>query len=1180
MSGIINELNIIPVGSKPNRFLFSREIKALVGLLLLVFYSQFFAAPAQAATYSFMNIPFAWDTPSGAATTVAWSGLCTNYPGGDDEYSLVNFPGGFTFTFAGTAYSQVRIMSNGMVQFGAADQGIHRDYTPVALPAPANTNGTPGGCSNLAPTNLLQMYWLDINTAPNIAGALVKYELLGSSPNRRFVITYNNVALYGNPATRYTFQVVLRESAAGVNGNFEYRYTSGASTGTGATVGVQVGAADFTQYAFNQAFIDTTNGTNILWYPQTTLASAAAIYHFDEALWDGTAGQVIDSSGNLPATNATSVGTANTGATTKCGSGRSGNFPANTLNTVINAVATPLTLSNSGSVDFWYRSNVAWNSGTAAMLFDATTVATRPFYLMRTATGALQFTISDSAAVIRTTTSAAQAFAANTWQHVGVSWVFLTGTNQTYVQIFLNGVLLTSARYTTTGTIAALSTLYIGDNRTSGVTPSAGTPNSANGLIDEVKVYTAQINAYQAAADMSCTALIDHLLIQSSGSGLTCAASTLTVVACQNAACTVNYTAGVTGTFSASGPPPTVNWDGTTGGAAGAGFATGGSGTAAKNMQVATAGTVTFGITSPTPVPTNATVCNFGTNAPANNNCVFTASSAGFIFSSTITGNSYTIPAQVSGIATAANALYLRALQASTTNPAVCTPAIISSTTSVNMGYTCNNPAICLAGNLATINATAIAPAGTAVSLAFDANGSAPITVRYDDAGQITLNSTATVIPFGGATAVTLNGSSNAFVVAPHHFSFSAIPAAPIKAGNNFSTTVTAYNGLATPTATGNFGKETPAQGVILTQTLVQPAGAGASPGALTAPTFTAYSGGSTTATTSWSEVGLITLTATIANYLSSGLSATGISTNIGQFIPDHFNTVATQGCVAGSYTYSGQPFTVQVSAMNGATPTPAVTQNYDGTVNTSPNFSNTVTLSDASGGGVGTLAPASAPLTTFNAGVAPVTLAYTFTSRTTVPTLITLRAAYTNAAPAYTVTSSGFTEGTSTIRSGRARFNNAHGSEILALPVPFRTEYWNSGWVINASDSCTGDATLGAANAVSVALTPPGAWAVGVACVQDSGSPGLSGAGCAAAGPAVQKYKEGATPTIGFAGNFNFWLKAPGAGNTGAVTMTGSVPTWLQFPWGGGAAINPTARATFGVYKGANEFIYLRENY
>ncbi|KXS32287.1 MAG: hypothetical protein AWT59_1601 [Candidatus Gallionella acididurans] len=45
-------------------------------------------------------------------------------------------------------------------------------------------------------------------------------------------------------------------------------------------------------------------------------------------------------------------------------------------------------------------------------------------------------------------------------------------------------------------------------------------------------------------------------------------------------------------------------------------------------------------------------------------------------------------------------------------------------------------------------------------------------------------------------------------------------------------------------------------------------------------------------------------------------------------------------------------------------------------------------------------------------------------------------------------------------------------------------------------------------------------------------------------------------------------------------MTVTGNVPSWLQYPWLGGAAINPTALATFGVYKGPNQFIYQRENY
>lgn len=1171
MNGIISVLSNMPVFGKLNRSRFSCAIKSFAGLMLLISATQFFTVQAQAATYSFVNIPFAWDTPSGTATTVTWSGLCTAYPGGDDDYALVNIPSGFTFTFAGTAYSQVRVMSNGVIQFGAADQGFHRDYTPVALPAPASNIGIPAGCPNLAPTNLLQMYWLDINTAPNIAGALVQYELLGSSPSRRLVITHNNVALYGNTATRYTFQVVLRESASGVNGNFEYRYTSGSSTGTGATVGVQVGAADYTQYAYNQAFIDTTNGTNILWYPQTTLASAAGIYHFDEASWNTTAGQVIDSSGNSQ--NATSVGTATTVATTKCGSGRSGSFPSNTSNALIYAVATPFTPGKFGAIDFWYYSNVAWNAANSqAMLFDATTVAGRPFYLMKTATGALQFTVSDSAAAISTTTSAAQAFAANTWQHVGVSWVFLLGSNQTYMQIFLNGALLTSARYTTTGTIASLSTLYIGDNRTSGVTPSAGTPNSANGLIDEVNIYNAQINAYQATADMSCIALIDHLLIQSSGTGLTCAANTLTIVACQNAACTVNYTAGVTGTLTPSSP--TVNWDGTTGGAIGAGFATGGSGTASKNVQVPTAGTVTFGIATPTPVPFNATACNFGTNSPANNNCVFTANSVGFIISNSVTGSSYTIPAQVSGIA--ATGLYLRAVQASTTNPAVCTPAIISSTTSVSMGYTCNNPATCQAGNLATINATAIAPAGTAVSMAFDANGSSPITVRYDDVGRITLTSTATVTPFGGATAVTLTGSSNAFVVAPHHFGFSSVTAGLIKAGNPFSATVTAQNALGATTP--NFGKETAPEGVTLSSNLVSPAG-GNNPvlanNAIAGGTF--VNGVATVNNLSWGDVGLITLTGNLTSgstnlcstlpshdgYLCFGQTATGTSANVGRFIPDHFDTITSGGmpCPTGltcpiqfnGFIYSGQPFTTQLIARNlgGGT-----TLNYD----SARGYSKAVTLTawNAAGGatanpGGGALTLNTVPSTAFNLGVATTsTPTYTFTTTPTAPTDVYIRADESLGGDGVTsLRGVSSVEGGIKVVSGRLKISSAHGSELLPLPIGVTIQYWNN---TNYVTSTTDSTTVIANAAINAGLNN---WQK-----KPATSTFAAGSTSAVAPPASVAFVNG----VG-----SFKLAAPGAGATGSVDINNIGLSYLPGNIG---------RATFGVYKGANEFIYLRENY
>jgi MSHA biogenesis protein MshQ len=80
--------------------------------------------------------------------------------------------------------------------------------------------------------------------------------------------------------------------------------------------------------------------------------------------------------------------------------------------------------------------------------------------------------------------------------------------------------------------------------------------------------------------------------------------------------------------------------------------------------------------------------------------------------------------------------------------------------------------------------------------------------------------------------------------------------------------------------------------------------------------------------------------------------------------------------------------------------------------------------------------------------------------------------------------------------------------------------------------------------------------------------------------------------------------LATPGAGNDGSVTLTvnlgasaagstcttqGGAPVsattanlpHLQGNWSGGAFDqNPTARATFGVFRGSEEVIFIRENY
>jgi hypothetical protein len=730
-------------------------------------------------------------------------------------------------------------------------------------------------------------------------------------------------------------------------------------------------------------------------------------------------------------------------------------------------------------------------------------------------------------------------------------------------------------------------------------TGSYGSTPGSNGMV----------NSSLAAASIPGVALgssvcggPDHLVLQSSGSGLTCAANTLNVIACANAACSSLYTAGVTGTLSSTG---TVSWDGGTGGAAGSGFVIpSGSSNVSKSMQVSTAGTVTLAVSTATPAPLNpTTICNFGNNPPANNNCVFTANSAGFIFSGSNTGNSYTIPSQISGKATPT--LYLRALQASTTNPAVCTPAIIGQTTAVNMGYTCNNPVACQPGNLATINTTSIASGGTPVSLTFDGNGSAPVTARYDDAGQITLSASKVVTPFTGAAPVTLTGSSNAYIVKPDHFDLTAIqqtaapnlvnPAATsatgakfVKAGEPFSVTVTARNFA--NAATPNFGKEIVPESVKLAATLVAPAGGHNPP---VGGTFGAFTGGVATGTNfTWDEVGIITLTPSIlsGNYLTSAGGAgdtTGtISGNVGRFYAAQFalssgviaNRTDIAACVAsgcGNFTYMGERFdtrfTLTAQAVGGAT-----TQNYSnangfaklnpaavgnpllfGAVNSTATPSYLTARLDTSLTATGSFTSGVATV------IAPLAITHPITGCPNAPdcpdgpyTLLdigiapqdsdgALMAAYdldTNAVAGNDHTRVARTE----VRYGRINLSNAYGSELLPLPIDVTAQYWNGlNYVTSITDSLS---SFAATNIVFSNYQPN----------LTAGNYPNSGA-------------TGVTPAsvVLINGVASYLLAKPGI--SGSVDMNTNGPTYLP---------SNKARATFGVYKAPSEFIYRRENY
>ncbi len=567
--------------------------------------------------------------------------------------------------------------------------------------------------------------------------------------------------------------------------------------------------------------------------------------------------------------------------------------------------------------------------------------------------------------------------------------------------------------------------------------------------------------------------------------------------------------------------------------------------------------------------------------------------------------------------------LALQAIRADT-NTGACVAAFPSGTTvNVGLAYQCNNPITCVAGqsftvtNNGTTTALASNPASgvgsyTTVPLRFStANAEAPLVLNYSDAGQVTLYARYNIPLRSGAGSGTYMSGSSQFVVQPYTLKLTAIrrtsdslanPAAStasgtvfIGAGQVFSATVTASNlqGNVTP----NFGQETSPAAVTLTPALVLPA-SGHNP--TVSGSFGSYSVGVASGSAfAWIEVGVITLRPTVANYLGSGAVNGTLTGNVGRFIPNAFSValntpVLGTGCSAGSFSYLGQPLKYTVAPVITVTPQAlggATTQNYTGSlfrllnstltgrsytpVPASPALDTSglpATTADPiiadPGTGLGTLtfdagtglkyvrASAIAP---FNANIA-LSINVIDQDGVSAPNPVTFGSgtgiAFSTSAQQY---------------YGRLNLNNAVGSELLDLPMSLTTQYYlngTQGFVTNLSDSCTTAPTISLA-AYQLNLQ------AGETCVRDTGSGGPSGLGCALV--AVNSFFPKAV-----AGNFNLIFAAPGAGNSGAATVTAAAPAWLQYLWNAGSGVpsNPSAMATFGVFPGSGARIYQREVY
>ncbi len=668
---------------------------------------------------------------------------------------------------------------------------------------------------------------------------------------------------------------------------------------------------------------------------------------------------------------------------------------------------------------------------------------------------------------------------------------------------------------------------------------------------------------------------VDHFRIEHTGSGLTCQRSDITLRACQNVDCSQLYIDPVDVTLSPSG------WVGgdtktITGGIA--------------NLQLRgnSPGMVVLGVPSASPAAANPVEC-FQGGAPGS--CGLEFFDSGFVFD---------VP-DLTSCQASGNVTISAVRTDDTTQRCVAAGGFAGQSKTLNFWSSYLNPA---AGTRTLrLNGTALATSapGTAVTLNFDANAQSTISVDYNDAGSLQLD--ARYIGSGEEAGLVMLGS-DILAVRPFELRIRATTdgvtdlnnAAALgdpkwRAGEDFFAEVRAV--CADGTLLPNF-----AAGTNLTAVAPFEPAAGAL-GVLTNNSLAAadFAGGiATLGNLRYSEVGTVTLRAEAADYLSPGVSVTGTSGVVGRFTPDHFSLIANvpsfqSTCAAGGFSYLGQPFNysaapvLTVTAQNKQN---ATTRNYTGPWWKISNASLTGKAYAAAsgvldtalappvdpviadlGGGIGTL--------TFSAGggIAFVRNAPQAAFDAEIALSINVADGDGIAYGANPATFGAPVAGNGIafdfgkqVRWGRLALQNAHGSELIDLPMPLTAQYFDgTAFVPNPGDSCTNVAAA-QLNLVSAAAATTGNNPIQV-------NPANPNTTMASLSPLA----------LGDAG---LSFVAPGAGGDGYVDVSADLSAlfWLQYDWDNADGLSdgpydddPVGRVTFGVYQGHPRLIYLRES-
>jgi hypothetical protein len=162
---------------------------------------------------------------------------------GDDEVRQITLP--FPVRFYGATYATAWVDTNGLLTFAPTTVSA---WNHGAIPS---TTGT--AAANLA----LYPFWDDLYVD---ASASIRTAVVGTAPNRQFIIEWRNVRFYSNSLARVSFEIIIGE-----NGTITFAYSGidalALEQGGEATVGIENGTGTVAiQFSLNSPNLRSGQG--------------------------------------------------------------------------------------------------------------------------------------------------------------------------------------------------------------------------------------------------------------------------------------------------------------------------------------------------------------------------------------------------------------------------------------------------------------------------------------------------------------------------------------------------------------------------------------------------------------------------------------------------------------------------------------------------------------------------------------------------------------------------------------------------------------------------------------------------------------------------------------------------------------------------------------------------------